>query len=240
MSRRTRGEGAEVASTDWEDADMAEVSAIADLVRLKADEDGLVRVDDQLVDTALILLGLDSDDTAARVREILLTVIEDLSDEPLSIRVGKWSVRLPPDSFVHAMSSAVVVRALESAGVTNVPVIVLAAVAPFLVQVDKARVDVTDRVMVADLRAETSDEPGRRRSWADLPDDIRHEVPYTTYVDLVERLQGATTRESGGVGVGGGQDQDQDPIRMSFQQTRSSMRSVQVPLVSQRTQDHPD
>ena len=197
---------------------MTEAIAIADLLRLKTDEDGLLPVHDQRIDAALTALGLGSDGAATRVREILLTVIEDSSEQPLSIRVGQWSVRLHPKTFLHAVSSAVVVYAMESAGVTNVPVIVLAAVAPFLIQVDKARVDVTDRVAVADLLTDTSDKPGRRRSWADLPDDIRHEVPYRTYVELVERLNRATAPS-------GADGQDGTSFRQSVSEPRGRART---------------
>jgi glycosyltransferase involved in cell wall biosynthesis len=181
---------------------MLEAIGIADLVRLETAEDGLLLVDDQRIDAALTALGLGSDGAAARVREILLTVIEDVSEDPLQIRVGSWSVRLPPKSFLQAVSSAVVVYAMESFGVTNVPVIVLAAVAPFLIKVDTARVDVTERVVVADLRTNASDEHARRRSWVDLPGDIRHEVPYPIYVELTEIL-GQATAQGGSHGQGG-------------------------------------
>jgi hypothetical protein len=167
---------------------MAEMVTLGDLVTAWADDGGTVRVDDDRIGQVLLAAGLGGDGDAVRTGEILRQVLSDLVNEPLSLRLRNWRVDMPAKIFQSAVTAALMVGAIEAAGINSTAVVVLAAVVPFLVDVEHVEISQSDRMVFAALKADLATPQERRALWDSLPSDLQHELTFLEFVDLLERL----------------------------------------------------
>jgi hypothetical protein len=170
---------------------MAETVELGDLVAAWADDNGTVRVDDDRVRQVLRAVGLGGDADAVRVEEILRRVLSDLVNEPLALRLGNWRADMPAKILQSGVTAALMVGAIEAVGISSTPVVVLAAVVPFLVDVEHVEISQSDRMVFAALKANLVTPQERRDLWDSLPADLQHELTFLEFVDLLERLERA-------------------------------------------------
>jgi hypothetical protein len=170
---------------------MPEAVRLGDLVAAWADDGGTVRVDDDRIGQVLRAAGLAGDADAVRAEEVLRQVLSDLANEPLSLRLGNWRVDMPAKIFQSGVTAALMVSAIEAAGINSTAVVVLAAVVPFLVDVERIKLSQSDRMVFAALKASLATRQERRALWDSLPADLRHELTFLEFVDLLERLEQA-------------------------------------------------
>jgi hypothetical protein len=170
---------------------MAEAVELGDLVAAWADDNGTVRVDDDRVRQVLRAVGLGRDADAVRAEEILRQVLSDLVNEPLALRLGNWRADMPAKILQSGVTAALMVGAIEAAGINSTPVVVLAAVVPFLVDVEHVEISQSDRMVFAALKANLVTPQERRDLWDSLPADLQHELTFLEFVDLLERLERA-------------------------------------------------
>jgi hypothetical protein len=170
---------------------MTEPTALSDLVAAWADDGGTVRVDDDRIGQILRAAGLGEDGDAVRAGQILRQVLADLANEPLSLRLGRWRVAMPATIFQSGVAAALMVGAIEAAGINSTAVVVLAAVVPFLVDVEHVEISQSDRMVLAALKTNLATPQQRRALWDSLPADLQHDLTYLEFADLLERLQQA-------------------------------------------------
>jgi glycosyltransferase involved in cell wall biosynthesis len=135
-------------------------------------------------------LGLGAGPARAHFDDAIRTAIECATDEPYPVRLGDWSVTLPPERLRAIVSTALVLAAVQLTGVASTALVVIAAVVPHLFDVTRVRVDKADRSVVADLREDVAAD-GLRVAWEKLPEGLRHELPYVEFVDVVDGLRHA-------------------------------------------------
>ncbi|WP_157129222.1 glycosyltransferase family 4 protein [Nocardia amamiensis] len=161
---------------------------------LSSSPDDQVTVDDGLVTRVAGDLGAVTASEIDEVRDTLLKIIEDQSDTPFPMRVGQWSVTTSARNLRSALHSTLLVLGLQAVGATS-PVVVLAAIAPFLLDIEKVRFRPEEREVVGEMRADITDATERGEVWARLPEDVRHELPYLRLAELAEVLQRAGALE---------------------------------------------
>jgi hypothetical protein len=170
---------------------MADLVPVGELVAQWTDDMGMVSVDDARIAEVLGAMGLHARSDAKRIEGILRQVLSDLSDEPLSLRIGNWRVDMSATVFRSGVTAALLVGAIEAAGINSTAVVVLAAVVPFLVDVDHVAVNPSDRMVLAALKTKLATPQERSALWDSLPIDLQHEITFLEFVDLLDRLERA-------------------------------------------------
>jgi hypothetical protein len=117
--------------------------------------------------------------------------LSDLVNEPLALRLGNWRADMPTKILQSGVTAALMVGAIEAAGINSTPVVVLAAVVPFLVDVEHVEISQSDRMVFAALKTNLVTPQERRALWGSLPADLQHELTFLEFVDLLERLEQA-------------------------------------------------
>ncbi|WP_405180049.1 glycosyltransferase family 4 protein [Nocardia sp. NBC_01377] len=162
---------------------------------LSSSLDDQVTVDERLVTRVADDLGAVTAAEIGEIGDVLLSILEDHSGTPFPMRVGQWSVTTSTRNLRSALCSTLLVLGLQAAGATS-PTIVLAAIAPFLLDIEKVGFRPESRDVVGEMRADITDAAERGALWAGLPEDLRHEMPYLRMIELSEQLQraGALTK----------------------------------------------
>jgi uncharacterized protein YbcV (DUF1398 family) len=150
-----------------------------------------VIVDDARIAQILGAVGLSPDGAGGRAEEIIRRMLSDAADEPLALRFGNWRVDMSATIFRSGLTAALMVSAIEAAGITSTAVVVLAAVVPCLVDVDHVAVSQSDRLVFAALKTKLATPQQRRALWDSLPADLQHEITFLEFVDLLARLEQA-------------------------------------------------
>lgn len=176
--------------------------------------DGEMTVDDEQIDRLLTELGLTEDTARDGVDGMLRLGLDDELDEPLTMRGGGRWIRIPAPRFRTVLASALLVTALKRAGVNGTADLVLAALTPFLFDVDRVRVDTREQLVLAALRARLDSREQVRELWEGLPGHLRHEVDLDELIELVtamERASAGGLRPGEGAGAAGGPDSPAAP-----------------------------
>jgi hypothetical protein len=168
---------------------MADRVALGDLVG--AGPGLAVEVDDDRIARILAAAGLDDDGEAARTADVLRQVLSDLADEPLAVRLGGWRVDVSATALRAGVGASLMVAAIEAVGIDSVPVVVLTAVLPFLVDIEHIEVSPADRIVLAALKTNLASPQNRRALWDALPPDLQHELSFLEFADLLDRLSQA-------------------------------------------------
>lgn len=169
---------------------MTETVTIDQLVAKWAGGTETISVDDSRIAEVLGAVGLGGAQ-GRRVEEIIRQVLSDLVDEPLSMRVGNWQVDMPATVFRSGITAALMIGAIEAVGINSTAVVVLAAVVPFLVDVERVTISPSERLVLAGLTANLTSVQDRRALWENLPADLQHELTFLEFVDLLDRLSKA-------------------------------------------------
>jgi Arc/MetJ family transcription regulator len=150
-----------------------------------------LRVDDALLAEVVAAVGLTGlsggDDFDSTLRQL----IAERGDQPLAMRAGQWQIDMSRSAFQTLVASALIVSAILAAGATSTAVIVLAAIAPFLVDVERVKISASDRMVLAALHTQLDQPRERRELYDGLSADLRHEVTFLEFVDILERLDRA-------------------------------------------------
>lgn len=124
-----------------------------------------------------------------------------LADEPaLNMRLGPYKMDTPRAAVKAAVTAAVLALAIEGAGLDSVPVVVLASVVPFIVEIERVELTPGDELAVAALRT-TAPPGGDDRDWyLALPPELRAQLTQLEFLDLLGRLRdiGIVTTNSAG------------------------------------------
>ncbi|MFF7885616.1 glycosyltransferase family 4 protein [Streptomyces sp. NPDC020794] len=178
---------------------MSDAVDLLSLTAFMTSADGQVTVDEARIARLLEDLGLAEGAERAHLDRIFRLALDDLLDEPLSLRVGRRQVRIPGQRFRSVLASALLVTALERAGVHGVADLVLVALTPFLFDVEQVRVDTKEHVVLAALQARLEARQEIRLLWEGLPAHLRHELDFDELVELVTSME-----KTGGMGPGNG------------------------------------
>ena len=105
--------------------------------------------------------------TAERIARLARYLLD--GDPALSMRLGPYKLDAPRAAVKAAVTAAALAIAIEGAGLDSVPVVVLACVVPFLVEIERVELTPGDELVVAALRATA---PVTSRSWTAAPTTV--------------------------------------------------------------------
>jgi hypothetical protein len=146
----------------------------------------------ELTDQSLVALAKRlAPDNPDRLIEVVVRLLDEALDDPLALRIGGWKLNVPLRLFQSLVASAVLVVGVEKLGTDSIAVVVLAAVLPFLLEIDKVRISPSEQLVFTELASTLASPKLPQELWAALPDDIRHELTYLEFVDLLDRLEQA-------------------------------------------------
>jgi len=100
--------------------------------------------------------------TAERIARLARYLLD--GDPALSMRLGPYKLDAPRAAVKAAVTAAALAIAIEGAGLDSVPVVVLACVVPFLVEIERVELTPGDDLIVAALRA-TAPPGGDDHDW---------------------------------------------------------------------------
>jgi hypothetical protein len=124
-----------------------------------------------------------------------------LDDEPaLGMRLGPYKMDASRAAVKAAVTTAVLALAIEGTGLDSIPVVVLASVLPFLVEIERVELTPGDELVLAALRA-TAPPGGKDHDWyRALPPVLRAQLTQLEFLDLVGRLRDAGAITTGPTG----------------------------------------
>jgi len=125
---------------------------------------------------------------AEPVRDLAVLQLVGESDVPLEMRVGKWRWNATQGAVQSAIATAVLLPVCYATGVVGIPAVVLAAVLPLLLNVEKIEVRASDLHVLATVKDELYFPNDIERVYDQLPEDLRHEITLLEFRDLVQRL----------------------------------------------------
>ncbi|WP_148616541.1 hypothetical protein [Nocardioides rubriscoriae] len=134
--------------------------------------------------------------TTTSIADSIVDLLQSYADEPLAMRIGSWHVNLPVTTFQTLFASGLLVGGVELLGIESTAAVVLAAVVPFVVDIEHVRVSPSQRIVLAKLTADLTTPAAVRDLWDKLPPDLQHELTFLEFVDLLDALEraGALTR----------------------------------------------
>jgi hypothetical protein len=139
--------------------------------------------------TAITGAGLDPQ-TRERVTRLARFILAE-ADTDLQMRVGPYQLDTSRAAIKAAVTAAALAVAIEAAGLDGVPVVILAAVMPFLIEIDRVEISPADEFVVAALRL-SAHQGGDDRDWyLSLPAELRAQLTQLEFLDLLGRLRGA-------------------------------------------------
>jgi hypothetical protein len=125
---------------------------------------------------------------AARTARFLLA---DPEEPPLALRFGHWRIDAQRSLVQAAAASSVLALAVHEAGLTSVPVALLALILPFLVDVERVELRPSEKLLLAALR-ENADTGGDAAQWyASLPRELQAQLTMLEFADALEHLRAA-------------------------------------------------
>jgi hypothetical protein len=122
------------------------------------------------------------------------------ADPALGMRLGSFQIDASRAAVKAAVTAAVLALAIEGAGLDSVPVVILAAVIPFLVEIERVQLAPGDAVVVAALRSVASPGGDDRDWYLALPGELRSQLTQLEFLNLLGRLREAgivTTNTAG-------------------------------------------
>jgi hypothetical protein len=143
---------------------------------------------DPLTAAIIATLGVSPDRaTTERIARLVRYLLDD--DPALSMRLGPYKMDTPRAAVQAAVTTAALVLAIEGAGLDSVPVVVLASVLPFLVDIERVELTPGDELVVAALRA-TAPPGGDDHDWyLALPPEVRAQLTQIEFLNLLGRLR---------------------------------------------------
>ena len=154
---------------------------------------------DPVTATIAATVGADLDpvtvERAARLARYLLA-----DDPALGMRMGSFQLDASRAAVKTAVTAAVLALAIEGAGLDSVPVVILAAVIPFLVEIERVQLGPGDAVVVAALRSVALPGGDDRDWYRALPAELRSQLTQLEFLNLLGRLReaGIVTTDTAG------------------------------------------
>lgn len=153
------------------------------------------------VDSAALLEILQSlGEFAEPVRDFALIQLLGESDVPLELRIGRWHLDVTRGMIQSAISTAILLPVCHATGTNDIPLVVLAAVLPYLVTIEEVEVRASDLHVLAIAREDFFLPNEIERVYGNLPDDIRHELTLLEFRDLAQRLTTAGRLQKNSIG----------------------------------------
>lgn len=159
---------------------------------------------DWLVATVLKPLTIDADGHFADLCEdIIVSSTADGAGE-LHMRPGGWRINLTPPLAKAAISAAIVGAGLISIGADQIPMLVLPAVLPLLIELEKVKLNTADRELLIPLRHASVGVEGMavqpKLLYNRLDPADRAQLNYHDFVAFLERLIEAGELDDAGLG----------------------------------------
>jgi hypothetical protein len=157
--------------------------------------------EDDLVAFFQSVTGLTIDDQpdAVTAYEAALQANLDSSQPALEMRPGGWILDLKASTAKFAVSAAILTGVMVASGYDQIPAYVLPAVLPLLVDVERAKLNRSDRKLLLELRAASDRSFGQPADidalYDRLPAQVRDRVPPIDFTDFVEKLVAAGEAE---------------------------------------------
>jgi hypothetical protein len=149
--------------------------------------------------------GLRGERLALAARTSDDVIVASLGDtETLHARPGGWVVGLGDAAARSALATAITAGVLAVAGFDQLPALVLPAVLPLLVDIDRVELSASDEHLLASLRlqpdvVEQAHSP--EQLYELLPADLQAQVSLLDFVDFVSRLVAAGEADEEDAGV---------------------------------------
>ena len=163
--------------------------------------------------------------------ELEVVVLQQIAEsQPLdayALRIGPWRLDLPTRLAQAAVASAALGGAIEVAGKTSIPVVLLALVLRFLVDVERVEIRTRDRIIRAALK-EPIDLDDVAATYAKLPEDIRVQLTLFEFADTLDRLRAAGMLHAGN-GRPRAAQEEEAPIQPAGHEP-SNPTVIEVPL----------
>lgn len=128
---------------------------------------------------------------------LLHSAAADSSVEPFALRVGHWRIDLKARVLQSTIATAVLAAVIATDGATSVPFLVLAAVLPFLVDIERVELQGRDRIVLARLKGLKLDADAEL-AFRQIPEDLREQLTVFEFADIWDRLRAAGKLEPTG------------------------------------------
>lgn len=145
-----------------------------------------------LMDEVLVPLGVNPDSELAEVCEDAFVAALSGNDDMLHMRPGGWRMDIAGSVVRAALAAGLLGAGLFLGGADDVPVELLPAVVPLLVNLEKVRLDRREREFLAPLRVASAGIEGMAVSpqvlFNRLDPLVREQLAYDDFLRLCERL----------------------------------------------------
>lgn len=105
-----------------------------------------------------------------------------------AVSAGGWSVDLSRAALQTAIATAIVITATRTSGMDSLPVLVLALVLPFVVDLQRVEVRTDDSLVLAALAANLTTRDQIDGVYRQLPSDVSDQVNLLEFAAIVDRL----------------------------------------------------
>lgn len=155
-----------------------------------------------LLDVCLTPLGITATTPVAEACEDIVLVLSGEVGGALQMRPGGWRVRLGSSMAKVLLSGAIVAAGLAAYGMDEIPLEVIPAVLPALVDVEHVRLDRRERALLVPLRLATAGLDGMPVNpqvvYDRLPTPVRDQLNYLDFLAFCDRLIAAGEMDDGG------------------------------------------
>jgi hypothetical protein len=141
--------------------------------------------------------GLDSA-TTERIARLARFLLGD--ESALAMRIGPYRLDTQRAAIKAAVTAAVLAVAIEGTGLDSVPVVVLAAVVPFLIEIESTELAPGDELVVAALRIHAQPGGSDHDWYRTLPPELRAQLTQIEFLNLLGRLRDAGIISTGPAG----------------------------------------
>jgi hypothetical protein len=146
--------------------------------------------------TALIgsATGLSDSQLRVAARAAEDVIVAALGNGELHARPGGWVLRLHDAAIRASLATAVTAGVMAVAGFDQLPALVLPAVLPLLIDIERVELSPGDRYVLAELRLQpdvVGAEMTPRELYERLPDNLKADISVPDFLDLIQRLTAA-------------------------------------------------
>lgn len=160
--------------------------------------------EEELESVVATITGLEGEALRRAARATDDVIVAGLGEEELHARPGGWIVGLSDAAARGTLAAAVTAGVLAAAGFDQLPALVLPAVLPMLVDIERVELSASEDHLLASLRLQpelTEAVHSPEAVYDRLPEDLRDQVSLLDFLDFVERLvaAGEADERPGGV-----------------------------------------
>lgn len=147
-------------------------------------------------------LGIAADGDVSQGCEDVVLAGAGFADGSLHIRPGGWRINLAGSAIRTLLAGSLVAAALAVGGFDDIPIEVIPATLPLLVDVKRIRLDRRDRSLLLPLRGAAAGLEGQaihpQILYDRLDPAVRRQLNYLDFVAFCERLIAAAEMDDGG------------------------------------------